>query len=156
MSVQKDDISALRDDALLKFFIGNINKLSALLIKENKALDAAKFSEFNALLAEKKRLLDLLVSIETMVINDPSVVSGSSDKVKTEALSLYKKLNDLMTKTKINLEVNLRVSNVLIESLKHKAQNVRRQELGYDKAGKLASESKLAKDMPHVTVKNTV
>ena len=152
----KAEVKSLRDDELLKFFIGSMNKLRALLIKENKLLNAVKIPELYEIVDEKKYLVESVYEVENYITSDPHVISNATQRIKTEAREIYAKLVDLMVETKINLEVNLRVGGSMINYIQNEVTGRRKQELGYDKKGLLSSHDKIAKSMPHLSVSSRI
>jgi hypothetical protein len=156
MQQQNDHHETLEGDALLKFFIGQVNKLSSLLIKENKWIKTDKVLEIIKIIPEQKALIDTIQSLEERIANNPDIIKNARTKVKDESRASYQKMRDLLLETKSNLELGIRVSQNVIDYTQKEFLERLKQDLGYNEKGQMHSDQDIAKKMHHISMVNKI
>lgn len=150
--MDKDKISAMTANELLKFFITNASSLCTLLAKENKLLASGKLDEVQELFTKQNELSNVIIAIEQRISTSPESMQDADQKLRIQAKASFIKMQALTTEVAIQAQVGLRIAEGTREFLQRNMTEERMQALGYNKDGKMPSTELLERHMPSIAV----
>jgi hypothetical protein len=150
--MSRDDIHSMNINDLLRYIAGRCNSICALLVKANKTLTSGKLDQIDSILQQQSELLKDIKSAEDIVLKNTQILEEANKKYVQETKAAYDKMHKLMVKTETNVSIGLRIGKQLLERISHNTTEQRKQELGYNKSGRLPSKAELEKNMPSISL----
>lgn len=150
--MSRDDIYSMHIDDLLRYISNRCNSVCSLLVKTNKIITSGKTDELEAIVRQQTDLLKELKDAESIVLKNASMLEEANKKYVGETKTSYNKMHKLMVETEALAGIGLRIGKQLLERISNDTTEQRKQELGYNRSGKLPSQIELEKNMPSISL----
>lgn len=143
---------------LLKSLLSSVNSLAKIITKENQALEDGVISVTIASSTKKQQLLAGLHDMQQQVSEylAQGLAACSSAEVTEQINRGFTCLERAMQKNELLLQINIAVSNKMIEIYKEQCSDKAINQFGYNKDGAISGLKTLEKIMPSTSLNNKV
>lgn len=150
--MSRDDIYSMHIDDLLRYISSRCNSVCSLLVKTNKIITNGKAEELEQIVQQQTELLKEIKAAENIVLKNANMLEEANKKYANETKTAYNKMHKLMLETEALAGIGLRIGKQLLERISNDTTEQRKQELGYNRSGKLPSQTELEKSMPSISL----
>lgn len=150
--MSRDDLHSMNINDLLRYIASRCNSICTLLAKSNKMLTSGKIDQLDSLIQQQTEFFKDIKSAEDIVLQNTEMLEEANPKYVQEAKTTYNKMHKLIIETETNVGIGLRIGKQLLERISNNTTEQRKQELGYNKNGRLPSQTELERNMPSISL----